>query len=154
MGRSIISQEVIVERLLLTLLCNGNVLVEGLPGLAKTRAVKSLAENLKADFSRIQFTPDPDYLRSSHFSRRLPNHRKVQIEQDPEVDLGKYTSFSILPVPDRMPGADPGVVLRAGRTVKSAVLADLTGMGYSEVALDSADFAVNLTGKVGNKAEG
>lgn len=55
---SIIGQELVVERLLLTLLCNGNVLVEGLPGLAKTRAVKSLANNLEADFSRIQFTPD------------------------------------------------------------------------------------------------
>ena len=53
MSQSIIGQETVVERLLLTLLCNGNVLVEGLPGLAKTRAVKSLAKNLEADFSRI-----------------------------------------------------------------------------------------------------
>jgi MoxR-like ATPase len=58
MGRSIIGQEDVVERLLLTLLCDGNVLVEGLPGLAKTRAVKSLARNLESEFSRIQFTPD------------------------------------------------------------------------------------------------
>ena len=58
MGRSIIGQEQVVERLLLTLLCNGNLLIEGLPGLAKTRAVKSLAKNLETDFSRIQFTPD------------------------------------------------------------------------------------------------
>jgi MoxR-like ATPase len=58
MERSIIGQEQVVERVLLTLLCNGNVLVEGLPGLAKTRAVKSLAKNLESDFSRIQFTPD------------------------------------------------------------------------------------------------
>jgi MoxR-like ATPase len=58
MARSIIGQEQVVERLLLTLLCNGNVLVEGLPGLAKTRAVKALARNLETDFSRIQFTPD------------------------------------------------------------------------------------------------
>jgi len=58
MGRSIIGQEQVVERLLLTLLCNGNLLLEGLPGLAKTRAVKSLAKNLDTDFSRIQFTPD------------------------------------------------------------------------------------------------
>jgi MoxR-like ATPase len=58
MHRSIIGQTQVVERLLLTLLCDGNVLVEGLPGLAKTRAVKSLASNLEADFSRIQFTPD------------------------------------------------------------------------------------------------
>ena len=57
-GRSILGQEQVVDRLLLTLLCNGNVLVEGLPGLAKTRAVKALAANLESDFSRIQFTPD------------------------------------------------------------------------------------------------
>jgi MoxR-like ATPase len=58
MGRSIIGQEHIIERLILGLLCNGNLLVEGLPGLAKTRAVKSLAKALESDFSRIQFTPD------------------------------------------------------------------------------------------------
>jgi MoxR-like ATPase len=58
MGQSIIGQEAIVERLIIGLLCNGNLLVEGLPGLAKTRAVKSLAKNLESDFSRIQFTPD------------------------------------------------------------------------------------------------
>lgn len=58
MGRSIIGQEQVVERLILTLLCNGNVLVEGLPGLAKTRAVKALSKYLESEFSRIQFTPD------------------------------------------------------------------------------------------------
>ena len=58
MGANIIGQEEVVERLLLALVCNGNVLIEGLPGLAKTRAVKGLARNLEADFSRIQFTPD------------------------------------------------------------------------------------------------
>ena len=58
MARSIIGQEAVVERLIIGLLANGNLLVEGLPGLAKTRAIKSLAKNLEADFSRIQFTPD------------------------------------------------------------------------------------------------
>lgn len=58
METSIIGQEQVVERLLLTLLCNGNALLEGLPGLAKTRAVRSLATNLNAELSRIQFTPD------------------------------------------------------------------------------------------------
>ncbi len=57
-GGDIIGQEHIVERLLIGLLANGNLLVEGLPGLAKTRAVKSMARHLQADFSRIQFTPD------------------------------------------------------------------------------------------------
>jgi MoxR-like ATPase len=58
MGRSIIGQEHIIERILIGLLANGNLLVEGLPGLAKTRAIKSLAKNLEAGLSRIQFTPD------------------------------------------------------------------------------------------------
>jgi MoxR-like ATPase len=58
MGRSIIGQEAVVERLLIGLLANGNLLIEGLPGLAKTRAIKALAKNLDAEFSRVQFTPD------------------------------------------------------------------------------------------------
>src|SRR5262245_33232272 len=58
MAESIIGQESMIERLLLGLLANGNLLVEGLPGLAKTRAIKSLAKHLDAQFSRIQFTPD------------------------------------------------------------------------------------------------
>ncbi|MEM8606209.1 MAG: AAA family ATPase [Myxococcota bacterium] len=57
-GRSIIGQEEVVDRLVVGLLANGNLLLEGLPGLAKTRAVKSLATNLDAGMSRIQFTPD------------------------------------------------------------------------------------------------
>ncbi len=58
MKRAIIGQEQVIERLLIGLLANGNLLVEGLPGLAKTRAIKALSKNLEADFSRIQFTPD------------------------------------------------------------------------------------------------
>jgi MoxR-like ATPase len=58
MSASIIGQEDVVKNLVIGLLANGNVLMEGLPGLAKTRAVKGLAKNVDADFSRIQFTPD------------------------------------------------------------------------------------------------
>ncbi len=58
MNRAIIGQEAVVERIIIGLLANGNLLVEGLPGLAKTRAIKALAKNIEADFSRIQFTPD------------------------------------------------------------------------------------------------
>lgn len=57
-AEAIIGQTDVVERLLIGLLANGNLLVEGLPGLAKTRAIKALARNLDCDFSRIQFTPD------------------------------------------------------------------------------------------------
>ena len=58
MAQDIVGQEDMVERLIIGLLANGNLLVEGLPGLAKTRAVKSLARHLDADLSRVQFTPD------------------------------------------------------------------------------------------------
>ena len=58
MGDAIIGQRPVVERLVIGLLANGNLLIEGLPGLAKTRAIKALAKNLQCDFSRIQFTPD------------------------------------------------------------------------------------------------
>lgn len=58
MSASIIGQRDVIDRLLIGLLANGNLLIEGLPGLAKTRAVKAMAKNLDAKFSRIQFTPD------------------------------------------------------------------------------------------------
>ena len=58
MSKSIIGQETLIDRLILVLLANGNMLLEGLPGLAKTRAIKSLAKELDCGLSRIQFTPD------------------------------------------------------------------------------------------------
>src|SRR5262245_29494507 len=58
LSESIIGQEAVIDRLLVALLANGHVLMEGLPGLAKTRTIKPLAKNLEAEFSRIQFTPD------------------------------------------------------------------------------------------------
>ena len=58
MSKSIIGQEKLIDRLVLVLLADGNLLLEGLPGLAKTRAIKSLAKNLNCGLSRIQFTPD------------------------------------------------------------------------------------------------
>jgi MoxR-like ATPase len=55
---AVIGQEAVVEQLLIALLANGHLLMEGLPGLAKTRTIKTLAKNLESQFSRIQFTPD------------------------------------------------------------------------------------------------
>lgn len=54
----ILGQDKLVERLLIALLADGHLLVEGPPGLAKTRAIKALAHALEADFQRVQFTPD------------------------------------------------------------------------------------------------
>lgn len=58
MGKVIIGQKHLVESLLIGLLSNGHILLEGVPGLAKTLAIKSLAQTISAQYSRIQFTPD------------------------------------------------------------------------------------------------
>src|SRR3984885_10674880 len=57
-GRRIVGQDYMVERLLISLLTGGHVLLEGVPGLAKTLAVRTLAETIRTTFARIQFTPD------------------------------------------------------------------------------------------------
>ncbi len=57
-GRVIVGQRYLSDRLLLALLCNQHVLIEGVPGLAKTLSVTTLAKTIDADFQRIQFTPD------------------------------------------------------------------------------------------------
>ena len=57
-GKVIIGQSELIDSLLLALLCNGHVLIEGIPGLAKTLAVTTLSQTLHASFNRIQFTPD------------------------------------------------------------------------------------------------
>ena len=54
----IVGQDYLVNRLLLGLLCNGHLLIEGVPGLAKTLAVKTLSDTIEASFKRVQFTPD------------------------------------------------------------------------------------------------
>ncbi|HRE90836.1 MAG TPA: MoxR family ATPase [Myxococcota bacterium] len=58
LSRCIIGQQALVERLLVALLADGHLLVEGAPGLAKTTAIKELAARIEADFHRVQFTPD------------------------------------------------------------------------------------------------
>ncbi|MFT7189245.1 MAG: MoxR-like ATPase, partial [Sediminicola sp.] len=58
MSKSIIGQDQLIDSIILALLADGNMLLEGLPGLAKTRAIKALAKNLDCGLSRIQFTPD------------------------------------------------------------------------------------------------
>jgi MoxR-like ATPase len=58
LAASVIGQEAVINHLLFALLANGHVLLEGLPGLAKTRTIKTLAANVESEFRRIQFTPD------------------------------------------------------------------------------------------------
>ena len=58
LGQQIVGQQDLIHKLMLALLANGHLLVEGAPGLAKTRAIKEMAEGIEGSFHRIQFTPD------------------------------------------------------------------------------------------------
>jgi MoxR-like ATPase len=58
LSKVIIGQHEMIDRLIIALLSNGHILLEGVPGLAKTLTIKSLAQAIHAKFSRIQFTPD------------------------------------------------------------------------------------------------
>ena len=57
-GQVVVGQEALIDRLLLALLCDGHVLLEGVPGVAKTLMINTIAGAVRADFNRIQFTPD------------------------------------------------------------------------------------------------
>src|SRR5580692_3611337 len=57
-GGHIIGQHALIRNMLICLLCDGHILIEGMPGLAKTTAAKALAGGVEGDFQRIQFTPD------------------------------------------------------------------------------------------------
>src|SRR5690348_4751898 len=83
LGSQIIGQTTLVERLLVALLADGHLLVEGPPGLAKTRAIKALAHAVHADFQRVQFTPDllPADLTGSEVFR--PEDRSFQFQRGP-----------------------------------------------------------------------
>ena len=78
MNEKVIGQEYIVKRFIMGLLADGNILVEGLPGLAKTRTVRSLAEIIDSEFSRIQFTPDLS-------PADVMGKERMYVEQDKEV---------------------------------------------------------------------
>src|SRR5690606_11506197 len=79
----IIGQEHLVQRLLIALLADGHLLVEGAPGLAKTKAIKTLAQAIEGDFHRIQFTPDllPSDVTGTDIYR--PEHGSFEFQAGP-----------------------------------------------------------------------
>jgi MoxR-like ATPase len=83
MMQSVIGQDGVVRTLTLALLCNGNVLLEGLPGTAKTRSIKTLSQVLQAGLGRIQFTPDllPSDVTGSEIYQ--DNHGKAELQFQP-----------------------------------------------------------------------
>jgi MoxR-like ATPase len=82
-GKVIVGQRNLIERMLIGLLCDGHLLLEGLPGLAKTTAVKTLAATINTTFQRIQFTPDllPADILGTQFYR--PDTATFEIKKGP-----------------------------------------------------------------------
>ena len=85
MSQSVIGQEEVVRTLTLALLCNGNVLLEGLPGTAKTRSIKTLSQVLQARLGRIQFTPDllPSDVTGNEIYQDNQGHSELQFQPGP-----------------------------------------------------------------------
>ena len=134
MSQSIIGQEQVVERLLLTLLCNGNVLVEGLSGLSKTRAVKALAKNLKTEFSRIQFTPDllPSDFTGSEQTVMSALHTLLELNHRLRIDAG------IRPAPDTLNQALTRAARMAPHDALVVVISDFFGVDEDRTARGAA----------------
>ena len=78
---------------------------------------------------------------------------KYNFESDPEVDFAAYKTFAMMPLPSKIPGAEPGLILRIGDIVKSTLEDELKGKGYKQVDIDSADFTVNVTGEIVPKVD-
>jgi MoxR-like ATPase len=85
LARAIVGQQTLIERLQVGLLANGHLLVEGLPGLAKTRAIKCLARELEAGLSRIQFTPDllPSDITGTEVYHQIDGRGEFRFEPGP-----------------------------------------------------------------------
>lgn len=85
MAKFIVGQDAIIDRLVIGLLSNGNLLVEGLPGLGKTRAIRTLASLVETQFSRIQFTPDmlPSDVTGSEMMYNDGGDYKFRFEEGP-----------------------------------------------------------------------
>lgn len=84
-NKKVIGQEHVVKALIVSLLVDGHVLLEGMPGTAKTRSVKTLSEALKCSFGRIQFTPDllPSDVTGSEVYRDLEGKPDLQFQEGP-----------------------------------------------------------------------
>jgi len=114
-GRVLVGQEAMVTRLLIGLLCGGHVLLEGLPGLAKTLAVRSLARAIDTGFSRIQFTPDmlpADVIGTEVFNPRDGSYSVRDVLEAVEAASG--SPLTIVEA-DRRAGDPPELVAVADR---------------------------------------
>ena len=124
MGQAIIGQEAVVERLIIGLLANGNWWVDWFSGLAKTRAIKALAKNLEADFSRIQFTPDllPSDVTGTEIYHQVDGRGEFRFAPGPI-----FANIVLADEINRAPAKVQAALLEAMGNARSRLPAQLTG---------------------------
>ena len=97
LSANIIGQQHLIERLLIALLADGHLLVEGAPGLAKTKAINALADHIEGDFKRIQFTPDllPGDITGTELYRPEEGLSLINISEPTRLSLIAYAVFCL-----------------------------------------------------------
>ena len=119
MNKVIVGQKQMTERLLIGLLANGHILLEGVPGLAKTLAIKSMASAIDADFARIQFTPDllpADVTGTMIYSQK---EEKFQVKKGPV-----FANFVLADEINRAPAKVQSALLEAMQEKQVTIGAD------------------------------
>jgi MoxR-like ATPase len=103
LGQQIVGQQDLIHKLMLALLADGHLLVEGAPGLAKTRAIKEMAEGIEGSFHRIQFTPDllPGDITGTDIFR--PQTGAFEFQQGPFSTTWCWQTRSTAPLPKCSP---------------------------------------------------
>ena len=125
MERVIVGQKHLIDSLLISLLSNGHILLEGVPGLAKTLAIKTLSQLIDSDFSRIQFTPDllpADVIGTLVYSQKNEN---FQVKKGPV-----FANFVLADEINRAPAKVQSALLEAiFRALDNACLVSLSSSG-------------------------
>ena len=122
-NKVMVGQEELVKRLLIALLADGHILLEGVPGLAKTLLVKTAAEAIQADFARIQFTPDllPADLVGTHVYN--PKTGEWQVREGPV-----FANFVLADEINRAPAKVQSALLEAMQE-RQVTIGDVTRSG-------------------------
>ena len=127
MGRAVVGQRAALDQLLQVLLCGGHALIEGVPGLAKTLAVKSLSQVLGLEFSRVQSTPDlmPADILGTNIYRTAT--QAFELHRGPV-----FTGFLLVDEVNRMPPRTQAALLECmeeRQVTIDGVLGDIAGVG-------------------------
>ena len=132
MELSVLGQEHVVHSLAIALLANGNVLLEGLPGTAKTRSIKTMAKVMQADLGRIQFTADllPSDVTGTEIFQEVDGKQILTFRQGPV-----FNNLVLADEINRAPAKVQGALLEGRAIIKHKEIMDIFGIGFKSGSL-------------------